>query len=70
MAEDAPGMKGYRPRNEDGQLRDKRGDTHADMISPSRPEPAPRKRVLSVSGTGHNNRPVGGTGCGTVKQTQ
>jgi hypothetical protein len=28
MAKDAPGMKGYRPRNEDGELRQKRSDTH------------------------------------------
>jgi hypothetical protein len=27
MAIDAPGMKGYRPRNEDGELRQKRADT-------------------------------------------
>jgi hypothetical protein len=27
MAIDAPGMKGYRSRNEDGTLRRKRGDT-------------------------------------------
>lgn len=27
MAEDAPGMKGIRSRNEDGTLRRKRGDT-------------------------------------------
>jgi hypothetical protein len=28
MAKDAPGMRGYRSRNEDGELRQKRGDTH------------------------------------------
>lgn len=28
MAKDALGMKGYRKRNENGQLRDKRNDTH------------------------------------------
>jgi hypothetical protein len=27
MAQDAPGMRGYRSRNDDGQLRQKRGDT-------------------------------------------
>jgi len=27
MAKDAPGMRGYRSRNEDGELRDKRDDT-------------------------------------------
>lgn len=27
MAKDAPGMAGYRSRNQDGQLRDKRDDT-------------------------------------------
>ena len=27
MATDAKGMKGYRTRNEDGELRDKRNDT-------------------------------------------
>ena len=32
MAKDAPGMKGYRPRNKDGQLRDKRDDTHVGTI--------------------------------------
>jgi hypothetical protein len=29
---DAPGMKGYRSRNENGQLRDKRDDTHIATI--------------------------------------
>lgn len=29
---DAPGMKGCRSRNQDGQLRDKRDDTHAGTI--------------------------------------
>ena len=29
---DAPGMKGQRSRNEDGQLRQKRSDTHAKTI--------------------------------------
>ena len=28
MSIDAPGMRGYRSRNADGQLRDKRDDTH------------------------------------------
>lgn len=28
MAKDAPGMKGYRPRDENGELRQKRSDTH------------------------------------------
>ena len=32
MAHDAPGMKGYRPRNEAGPLREKRGDTHMETI--------------------------------------
>ena len=32
MAKDAPGMKGYRSRNQDGQLRDKRDDTHMGTI--------------------------------------
>jgi hypothetical protein len=32
MAKDAPGMRGYRPRNLDGQLRDKRDDTHVGTI--------------------------------------
>jgi hypothetical protein len=32
MANDAPGMRGYRSRNEDGQLRQKRGDTLAGTI--------------------------------------
>lgn len=27
MAQDASGMKGYRPRNQNGELRDKRDDT-------------------------------------------
>ena len=29
---DAPGMKGYRPRNLHGQLREKRGDTHVETV--------------------------------------
>ena len=29
---DAPGMKGDRSRNQDGQLRDKRNDTHMGTI--------------------------------------
>lgn len=29
---DAPGMRGYRSRNQDGQLRDKRDDTHIGTI--------------------------------------
>jgi hypothetical protein len=32
MAKDAPGMRGYRGRNEDGELRQKRGDTHVGTI--------------------------------------
>lgn len=32
MAEDAPGMRGSRSRNENGQLRDKRDDTHMGTI--------------------------------------
>jgi len=32
MAKDAPGMRGYRSRNHDGQLRDKRDDTHVGTI--------------------------------------
>jgi hypothetical protein len=32
MGKDAPGMKGYRPRNEDGELRKKRNDTHVGTI--------------------------------------
>lgn len=32
MAKDASGMKGYRPRNQDGKLRDKRDDTHLGTI--------------------------------------
>lgn len=32
MAQDAPGMKGIRSRNQDGQLRDKRDDTHMGTI--------------------------------------
>ena len=32
MAQDAPGMRGYRSRNKDGQLRDKRDDTHMETI--------------------------------------
>ena len=31
-ANDAPGMHGYRSRNEDGELRQKRGDTHVGTI--------------------------------------
>jgi len=32
MAKDAPGMKGYRSRNKNGKLRDKRDDTHIGTI--------------------------------------
>ncbi len=32
MKKDAPGMKGYRSRNQDGELREKRGDTHMGTI--------------------------------------
>ena len=32
MATDAEGMKGYRSRNQNGQLRDKRNDTHIGTI--------------------------------------
>ena len=32
MAKDAPGMRGYRSRNQGGQLRDKRDDIHVDTI--------------------------------------
>jgi hypothetical protein len=32
MTKDAPGMRGYRSRNEDGRLRDKRDDTHIGTI--------------------------------------
>ena len=32
MAKDAPGMKGYRTRNENGQLRDTRDDKHVGTL--------------------------------------
>lgn len=32
MAKDAPGMRGNRSRNETGELRQKRGDTHVGTI--------------------------------------
>lgn len=32
MAKDAPGMRGIRSRNENGELRQKRGDTHVGTI--------------------------------------
>lgn len=32
MAKDAPGMRGYRSRNEGGRLRDKRDDTNVSTI--------------------------------------
>ncbi|MCJ7546103.1 MAG: hypothetical protein MUP30_04680 [Deltaproteobacteria bacterium] len=32
IAKDAPGMRGYRSRNEHGELRQKRGDTHVGTI--------------------------------------
>ena len=32
MAKDAPGMKGYRSRNQDGQLRDTRDDKHVGTL--------------------------------------
>lgn len=32
MAKDAPGMKGYRSRNQDGQLRDTRDDKHVGTV--------------------------------------
>lgn len=31
-SKDAPGMRGYRPRNASGPLRQKRGDTHMGTI--------------------------------------
>jgi hypothetical protein len=32
MAKDAPGMRGYRSRDQNGQLRDKRDDTHIGTV--------------------------------------
>ena len=32
MAKDAPGMRGYRSRNADGQLRDTRNDKHVGTL--------------------------------------
>jgi hypothetical protein len=32
MTNDAPGMKGYRSRNQNGELRQKRGDTHVSTL--------------------------------------
>lgn len=32
MSKDAPGMRGYRPRNKDGRLRDTRNDKHVGTI--------------------------------------
>ena len=32
MTKDAPGMKGYRTRDKNGELRDKRDDTHMGTI--------------------------------------
>jgi hypothetical protein len=32
MAQDAAGMRGFRSRNQDGELRDKRDDTHMGTI--------------------------------------
>jgi len=32
MSKDAQGMKGYRSRNQGGELREKRGDTHMGTI--------------------------------------
>ena len=32
MAKDAPGMKGHRPLNQDGQLRDTRDDKHVGTL--------------------------------------
>lgn len=32
MAKDAPGMRGYRSRNDNGPLREKRGDTHVKTL--------------------------------------
>lgn len=32
MAKDAPGMRGYRSRNDSGELRRKRKDTHVSTI--------------------------------------
>lgn len=32
MSKDAPGMKGYRSRNENGQLRDTRNDKHVGTL--------------------------------------
>ena len=33
MTKDAPGMRGIRSRNESGELREKRGDTHVKTIT-------------------------------------
>jgi hypothetical protein len=35
MAKDAPGMRGNRSRNEDGELRRKRGDTYVGTVEHS-----------------------------------
>jgi hypothetical protein len=32
MAHDAPGMRGYRPRNQSGLLRDTRDDKHVETL--------------------------------------
>ena len=32
MSKDAPGMRGYRSRNENGQLRDTRDDKHVETL--------------------------------------
>lgn len=32
MAKDATGMKGFRSRNQNGELRQKRGDTHVSTV--------------------------------------
>jgi len=32
MSKDAPGMRGYRSRNEDGRLRDTRNDKHVGTL--------------------------------------
>ena len=32
MTKDAPGMKGFRSRNQDGELRQKRSDTHVSTV--------------------------------------
>ena len=49
ISHDAPGMKGYRPRNLDGKLRQKRGDTHLSTLEDTYGEISDRRGDTHLS---------------------